>query len=259
VEPVEGHDILRVRADNPSPLTLDGTNTWVVGRDPAWVIDPGPHLDGHLAALDAAIAERGELGGIAVTHSHTDHTQAVAALRSRHSAPLVAAAGEADIALADGARFGPLEAVATPGHALDHFAFIGCGACFSGDAVLGRGSVFIAPQPGAMAAYLRALTRLSMRDDFDVICPGHGPVVTDPHERLDEYVAHRLDREHRLIAALGDGKRTVTELLDTVWFDVPAALRPAAAATLAAHLDKLEEEDILPQGVQRPSFPEMQW
>ena len=110
-----------------------------------------------------------------------------------------------------------------------------------------------------MAGYLRALTRLSMRDDFDVICPGHGPVVADPHERLEEYVAHRLDREHGLIAALADGRRTTGELLDAVWFDVPAELRPAAAATLAAHLDKLEEEEILPAGVERPRLPDVQW
>ena len=265
MELVAGHDVLRVRADNPSPLTLDGTNSWVAGRDPAWVIDPGPLLAEHLDALDAAIGQRGGLGGIAVTHGHGDHTEAVAALRERHPAPLAAGAaagsqgGEVDVALIDGARFGPLEAVATPGHAPDHFAFVGLGACFSGDAVLGSGSVFVAPHQGALAGYLRALTRLSMREDFDVICPGHGPVVGDPHARLEEYIAHRLDREHRLIAALGEGRRTVAELLDTVWFDVPAQLRPAAAVTLAAHLDKLEEEEVLPDGVERPGLPDVQW
>jgi glyoxylase-like metal-dependent hydrolase (beta-lactamase superfamily II) len=259
VDPLAGREILHLRADNPGPLTLEGTNSWVVGRDPAWVIDPGPALPDHLDALDAAVGARGGLGGVAVTHAHADHTAAVGALRERHDAPLAAGSGEADVRLGDGVRFGPLEAVATPGHAADHFAFVAEGACFSGDAVLGSGSVFIAPHPGALAGYLRALTRLSMRDDFDVICPGHGPVVLDPHARLEEYVAHRLDREHRLIAALGDGRRTVTELLDTVWFDVPAQLRPAATATLAAHLDKLEEEGVLPDGVERPSFGDVQW
>jgi glyoxylase-like metal-dependent hydrolase (beta-lactamase superfamily II) len=253
-------DILLVRADNPGPLTLQGTNTWVVGRAPAWVIDPGPALDAHVDAIDAALRERGGLGGVAVTHGHADHTEAIGALRARHDAPLAAGAGDADVTLADGTSFGPLEAVATPGHAPDHFSFVGHRACFSGDAVLGSGSVFVAPHPGAMAGYLRALTRLQMRDDFDVICPGHGPVVGDPHARLREYIAHRMDREHRLIAALGDGRRTVAALLDAVWDDVPAALRPAAAATLAAHLDKLEEEQILPEGVERPEFgAELHW
>jgi glyoxylase-like metal-dependent hydrolase (beta-lactamase superfamily II) len=273
VQRVDGHEVVRVRAGNPSPLTLEGTNSWVVGRDPAWVIDPGPLLDDHLDAIERAIAERGGLGGIALTHAHRDHGEAVAALRERHPAPLAAAAppaarsarggaeadGEAAVALADGVRFGPLEAVATPGHAPDHFAFVGHGACFTGDAVLGSGSVFVGPHPGAMSGYLRALARLSMRDDFDVICPGHGPLVTDPHARLQEYIAHRLEREHRLIAALGEGRRSVDELLDAVWFDVPAQLRPAAAITLAAHLDKLEEEDILPRGVERPGVADVQW
>ena len=264
MEPVAGHEILRVRADNPGPLTLEGTNSWVVGRAPAWVIDPGPLLGRHLDALDAAVAQRGGLGGIAVTHAHGDHTEAVSALRERHAAPLAAGAGspgggDPDVQLEDGARIGPLEAVAVPGHAPDHFAFVGLGACFSGDAVLGSGSVFVAPYPGSLSGYLRALTRLSMRDDFDVICPGHGPPVHEPHARLDEYIAHRLDRERRLVAALGDGRRTIEELLDAVWSDVPAQLRPAATVTLAAHLDKLEEEEILPSGVERPSLPDVQW
>jgi glyoxylase-like metal-dependent hydrolase (beta-lactamase superfamily II) len=253
------YDIACVRAANPGPLTLTGTNSWVIGRAPAWVIDPGPLLESHLEALVAEVQERGGLGGIALTHDHADHAEAVAALRERHPAPLAAGRGPADVQLRDGVRFGPLEALATPGHAPDHFALIGGGACFTGDAVLGSGSVFVSPHKGAMAGYLRALARLRLRDDFSVICPGHGPPVWDPQPRLEEYVSHRLDREHRLIAALGEGQRTVAELLDTVWSDVPEPLRPAAAATLAAHLDKLEEEQILPRGVERPQFGGLEW
>jgi glyoxylase-like metal-dependent hydrolase (beta-lactamase superfamily II) len=89
-----------------------------------------------------------------------------------------------------------------------------------------------------------------------LICPGHGPVVADPAAKLDEYVAHRLDRERRLVEALADGGRTVEELLDRVWDDAPATLRPAAAVTLGAHLDKLEAEGRLPAGVERPPFPD---
>jgi glyoxylase-like metal-dependent hydrolase (beta-lactamase superfamily II) len=87
-----------------------------------------------------------------------------------------------------------------------------------------------------------------------VICPGHGPVVLDPAAKLDEYVAHRLDRERRLVAALDAGLRTADELIDRVWSDAPAALRPAAMVTLAAHLDKLDEEGALPDGVERPQL-----
>ncbi len=253
------YDISLVRAPNPGPLTLSGTNSWVLCRRPAWVIDPGPSIDSHLDALSAEIEARGGLGGIALTHDHSDHSEAVAELRERHPAPVAAARGEADVLLRDGAVFGPLEALATPGHAPDHLAFVAVGVCFTGDAVLGSGSVFISPHPAAMGGYLRALTRLRLREDFNVICPGHGPPVWDPHDKLEEYVAHRLDRENHLIAALGRGRRTVAELLDEVWPDVPEQLRPAATATLAAHLDKLEEEQILPRGVERPRFEHVEW
>jgi glyoxylase-like metal-dependent hydrolase (beta-lactamase superfamily II) len=245
------HGIVRVRADNPGPFTLSGTNTWIVGSDPAYVIDPGPALAPHLDAIAAALGDRGGLGGIALTHGHADHSEAVGALRARFPAPLAAAAGDPDVVLRDGDRFGPLSVFATPGHAPDHVAFVAATACFSGDAVLGEGSVFIAPDPGALIDYLAGLRRLrELR--LDVLCPGHGPPVWDPAAKLDAYVAHRLDRERRLVDALGRGLRTTDELLDAAWSDAPAALRPAAAVTLAAHLDKLEEERRLPSGVQRP-------
>ena len=131
---------------------------------------------------------------------------------------------------------------------------MGYGGCFSGDAVLGEGSVFISPDRGAMSGYLSALARLRARDDFTAICPGHGPVVWNADEKLAEYIAHRNDRERRLTAALADGHRSVQELLDAAWPEVQPALRPAAAITLAAHLDKLEEEGALPAGVERPQM-----
>ena len=266
-------DIALVRAPNPGPLTLTGTNAWVVGRAPAWVIDPGPAIDEHIDRLAAEIDSRGGLGGILLTHDHSDHSEGIEALRERHPAPLEASApvapentvhgalrpGAVDVPLGDSERFGPFEAVATPGHAPDHLAYVAAGACFTGDAVLGSGSVFVSPHPRAMGGYLRALARLRARDDYSVICPGHGPIVWEPRERLDEYVAHRLDREHRLIAALAAGRRSTEELLDDAWSDVPAPLRPAATATLAAHLDKLDEEGVLPDGVERPEFGPVQW
>ena len=253
------YDILRVRAPNPGLLTLSGTNTWVVGRRPAWVVDPGPLLDEHIERLSAAIDARGGLGGVALTHDHHDHAEAVRPLLERYPAPLAAGRGAVDILLSERARFGPFEAVATPGHAADHFALVADGACFTGDAVLGDGSVFISPYRGAMAGYLLALTRLRLREDFNVLCPGHGPPVWDAHAKLEEYVAHRIDRENGLIMALGEGRRTIQELLDAVWPEVPEALRPFATATLAAHLDKLEEEQILPAGVERPKFERTEW
>lgn len=246
---VPGHDVTRVRAENPGPFTLDGTNSWVLGRDPAWVVDPGPALPDHLDAIAREAASRGGLAGIALTHDHADHAEGLGGLLERTGAvPVAAARGARDVVLADGEAFGPLRALATPGHAPDHLTFVAGPVAFTGDAVLGVGSVFIAPDPGAMAGYLQGLDRLRALE-LDVLCPGHGPVVCDPHAKLDEYVAHRLDRERRLLAALAAGVRDEHALLDTVWDDAPAALRPAAAVTLRAHLDKLREEDRLPPEV----------
>jgi glyoxylase-like metal-dependent hydrolase (beta-lactamase superfamily II) len=249
---LDAHDIALVRAENPSAFTLEGTNTWLVGRDPAWVVDPGPALGDHLDAVLAAATSRGGVGGIALTHGHHDHVEGAEALRSRAGGAPVAGFGERwDVRLRDGDAFGPLVALASPGHAPDHLAFVAGRVAFTGDAVLGRGSVFVAPGPGALRGYLDALRRLRALD-LDLLCPGHGPPVTDPVAKLDEYVAHRLDRERRLVDALDDGLRGTDELLDRVWSDAPAGLRRAAAITLAAHLDKLDEEGLLPPGVERP-------
>jgi glyoxylase-like metal-dependent hydrolase (beta-lactamase superfamily II) len=247
------HDVVGIRAANPGPLTLTGTNTWLVGRDPAWLIDPGPLLDDHLDALEEALEQRGGLGGVALTHDHADHSEAAPELRRRHpEAPLAASRGEVDVELEDGESFGPLTALSLPGHAPDHLVFLAGTAAFTGDAVLGEGSVFIASDPGALAGYLAGLDRLrSLRPA--VLCPGHGPLVEQPEARLTEYIEHRLERERRLLQALDAGCRSVDALLDSAWPDAPVKLRPFAAVTLAAHLDKLADEGRLPPGVERPA------
>jgi len=234
-------------------LTLSGTNTWIVGQDPAFVVDPGPLIDAHVKRLLSQIDARGGLGGIVLTHDHSDHAEAVEALRAHDPAPLAAGRGEVDVKLAEGTRFGPFEALSTPGHGPDHFALISERACFTGDAVLGEGSVFIAPDPGALAGYLGGLKRLRERD-LDVLCPGHGPTIWEPRAKLDQYIEHRLQRERLLLAALAEGRRSITELLNAAWADVSADLRPVAAVSLRAHLDKLEDEHRLPGDVERPSW-----
>lgn len=257
---LERHDVVAIRAGNPGPFTLTGTNTWVIGRERAWVIDPGPALPAHVDAVVAEVERRGGLAGIALTHDHPDHAEAVPALRERlrafgPAAPLAGARGPVDLTLADGERAGPLEALATPGHAPDHLTYVLAGeVAFTGDAVLGEGSVFVAPDPGALAGYLAGLARLRALD-LALICPGHGPLVEDPAAKLDEYVEHRLARERALLDALSAGARSVDELLDAAWADAPAMLRPAATVTLAAHLDKLADEGRLPEGVERPERP----
>jgi glyoxylase-like metal-dependent hydrolase (beta-lactamase superfamily II) len=240
------HDVARVRADNPGPFTLDGTNTWVLGRDPAWIVDPGPLVGGHVEAVAAEVAARGGAGGIALTHSHRDHTEAVdALLEVVGSAPVAAAAAGRDVRLGDGDSFGPFTAIPTAGHAPDHLALVAGAVGFTGDAVLGTGSVFVAPGPGSLDGYLDALRRLRALP-LELLCPGHGPPIGDPAAKLDEYLAHRLDRERRLIDALARGLRGEDELLDDVWDDAPKELRLAAHVTLRAHLDKLREEGRLP-------------
>jgi glyoxylase-like metal-dependent hydrolase (beta-lactamase superfamily II) len=246
VDALAAHDVALVRADNPGPFTLSGSNTWVVGRDPAYVVDPGPALPVHVEAVAAEVARRGGLGGIALTHRHRDHADALPALEQR-----CGPARDADVEVAEGVRVGPLRAVATPGHSPDHFAFVAGPVAFTGDAVLGEGSVFVAPDPGAMAGYLDGLRRLRALE-LEVICPGHGPPVGDPAAKLDEYIDHRLDRERSLLVALEGGLRGEAELLDAVWDDVPTPLRPAAAITLRAHLGKLRDEGRAPAGAGEP-------
>jgi glyoxylase-like metal-dependent hydrolase (beta-lactamase superfamily II) len=237
-DPLAAFDIALVRAGNPGPFTLSGTNTYVVGRDPAYVVDPGPRLAEHVAAIRAEVEARGGLGGIAVTHAHADHVEALPEFGG--------------VAVAREGELGPLRAEPTPGHAPDHVAWLlDARVAFVGDAVLGEGSVFIAPDPGALKGYLAALERLRALE-LELLLPGHGPPVTDPRAKLDEYLAHRRDRERRLLEALADGRRSVDELLDAAWSDAPAHLRPAAALSLASHLDKLGEEGRLPEGVERP-------
>jgi glyoxylase-like metal-dependent hydrolase (beta-lactamase superfamily II) len=255
MDPLAAHDVALIRADNPGPFSLTGTNTWIVGRDPAWVVDPGPDLPAHIDALANEIEHRGGLGGIALTHNHPDHAEGIPALRARcGEAPVAAERGPVELPLRDGDHAGPLTALATPGHAPDHLSFLLGRVAFTGDAVLGTGSVFISPDPHALADYLAGLERLRKRD-LDLICPGHGPLVTDPQQKLDEYIAHRLHREQKLLDALDRGLRSIDELLDTAWPDAPQVLRPAATVTLAAHLDKLADEDRLPPNVERPSWP----
>jgi glyoxylase-like metal-dependent hydrolase (beta-lactamase superfamily II) len=257
-DPLAEHDVELVRAANPSALTLSGTNTWLVGRDPCWVVDPGPDLGEHVAAVLVAAAARGGVGGIALTHDHADHAGAIPALVAGAGGDVAvhAARYPGAVVTGDGDAAGPLlRAIPVPGHAPDLLCFaLGDAICFTGDAVLGEGSVFVAPEPGALAGYLAGLERLRARG-FAVLAPGHGSLVLDADAKLAGYLDHRRDRERRLLAALDGGARTLDALLDAVWDDVPDALRLPATVTLVAHLDKLAEEGRLPDGVEdRPAW-----
>jgi glyoxylase-like metal-dependent hydrolase (beta-lactamase superfamily II) len=245
-EKAPGHpEIERIVAPNQGPMTGEGTNTYLYGSDPCVVIDPGPDDAGHLAAVREAGEERGGIGLILLTHSHGDHAD---------GAPSLAAAvskgrgGDAPSVIlpADGEEHFGLRALATPGHAADHVCFLTADAvCFGGDLVLGEGSTFVPPDGGSLSSYMESLALLQSRD-IALICPGHGPWITEPAAKLAEYVEHRQMRERRLLAALDRGERSREALLAEVWDDVPAELRPAAALVMEAHLQKLDAEGRLP-------------
>lgn len=226
-----------MRAPNASPLSLDGTNSYVVER---WVVDPGPADESHLSALVEAAG--GPIEGIALTHGHPDHAEGAPALAER--------AGGAPIVLPrDGEEVGPFRALGTPGHSADSVCLLHRQVCFTGDTVLGAGSVFVSPGEGSLAAYIQSLHRLRELD-LEALCPGHGPIVHDPRSKIDEYLDHRLERERRLVAAIEAGTRSPDEMLDAAWSEVPAELRPAARISLQAHLEKLRDEGRLPAGIE---------
>lgn len=242
-------DIETITAPNPGPMTLEGTNTYVVGRDPAVVIDPGPEDEGHIEAIRAAAEERGGIGEVLLTHCHGDHSDGVELL------------GVEPATLGDGDWIEGISAVASPGHAADHLCFLiapGHPAapeakgpiCFSGDLILGEGSTIVPPAEhgGSLSDYMESLRKLSVLD-LELIYPGHGPVITDPAAKISEYIEHREERELKLVDALERGERSRLRLLDEVWDDVPAELRPMAAFAMQAHLDKLADEGRLPDGL----------
>jgi glyoxylase-like metal-dependent hydrolase (beta-lactamase superfamily II) len=143
---------------------------------------------------------------------------------------------------------GPFEAMPTPGHATDHVCFLLGEVAFCGDLVLGYGSSFVPPDGGSLATYLDSLERLRAAD-LALLCPGHGPYITNPAARIDEYIEHRLMRERRLLEALAEGERSRARLLAIAWDDVPAEMRSVAALVMRAHLEKLEAEGRLPEGL----------
>jgi glyoxylase-like metal-dependent hydrolase (beta-lactamase superfamily II) len=238
--------IVRVLAPNPGVYTLEGTNTWVVGRDPSIVIDPGPHIASHLDEVGRAA---GTVAAVLVTHDHEDHAPGAPAFAARVGAPFFAFRSDGASQLRDGQRFAGGDGVEvvvehTPGHSSDHVAFFEPSerALFTGDAVVGRGTSFIDPPDGNMTQYLRSLQR--MQDLHPrTIYPGHGPIVLDAHAKLDEYTAHREDRERQVLEGLGGGaKRAIADLVATIYAAYPSEVHPLAARSVLAHLLKLEGE-----------------
>jgi glyoxylase-like metal-dependent hydrolase (beta-lactamase superfamily II) len=267
--------VMCVMAGNPGPMTLDGTNTWVLhepGTSEAIVVDPGPDDEEHLARVLDVVRSRGARVCVALlTHGHHDHSAGarrfgelagcpvravdpelseVCRSGSRRSSDTLAAHDGDLVCLADGdvVTAGSLEVrvLATPGHTADSVSFLlpVDGSLLTGDTVLGRGTAVVAYPDGALAPYLSSLRRLrgvAAELALRRILPGHGPVIEDPLRVLDFYVSHRAERLEQVRAAVATGAGTPREVVERVYADVDRELWSAAELSVRAQLDYLAE------------------
>jgi glyoxylase-like metal-dependent hydrolase (beta-lactamase superfamily II) len=270
--------IQRVIADNPGPFTFTGTGTYIVGRNMPGarvaVIDPGPEDEAHLHALLRAVKGR-TVSHILVTHTHRDHAPLSRALAEAvGGAPILAAKPhgptvhasdaidqaamdedddadfKADVILSDGDRIEgdgwTLEAMATPGHASNHMAFVlrEENALFSGDHVMGWSTTVVAPPDGDMTAYMASLERVLARG-FSTLWPTHGPAITQVAPFLKAYRHHRLEREAQIMARLAAGDETIAEMVPALYAAVDQRLWPAASLSVLAHLIALVDRGLV--------------
>lgn len=253
--------VTRVLAPNAGPMTLDGTNTYLVGARGSGdvvVVDPGPELVEHHRAIESATQSLdATVVGVVVTHHHRDHAQA-AGWAKGWQVPLWAfapdmvakAAHAADVhaeLLSDSQQLKlagvTLEAVHTPGHSSDHLCvrIVDSDVILTGDHVLGRGTTVVVWPDGDMADYMASLERLAVSPG-KALYPGHGDVLHDPAKAIAYYLAHRQERERQVLEALQAGDTTPRQIVQRVYADVDANLHAAAARSVHAHLEKLERE-----------------
>jgi glyoxylase-like metal-dependent hydrolase (beta-lactamase superfamily II) len=266
---IDGSGTARARcvlAPNPSLMTLDGTNTWLIaepGSPSAVVVDPGPDDEGHLRRVCAVAAQAGQrIEQIVLTHGHSDHSAGAGRLAGLTGAS-VRAVDPAHRLGADGLVSGDvvttggceLRVIATPGHSGDSVCLElpADGAVLTGDTVLGRGTTIIAGD-GSLGDYLASLDRLRVLADaaaLTALLPGHGPLLTNPAGTLDDYITHRAERLAEIQAAVAAGDTTLADIVARVYADVDRALWPFARWSVQAQLDYLAEQGALPPGVGR--------
>jgi glyoxylase-like metal-dependent hydrolase (beta-lactamase superfamily II) len=250
-----------VLAPNPSPMTLDGTNTWLLaepGAKAAIVIDPGPEHEAHLQRV-RSVAEAADqrVGLIVLTHRHPDHSAGAARLAALTGAP-VRAVDPAHRLGAEGLTAGDvvelagceLRVIATPGHSSDSVCLLIAAdkAVLTGDTVLGRGTTVIG-EDGSLGDYLDSLRRLralAEQTELQTLLPGHGPLLADPAGTLDYYLAHRAERLAEVRAALAAGDRTPAQIVARVYADVERVLWPFAEFSVRAQLDYLRSRGEIP-------------
>ncbi|WP_030543842.1 MBL fold metallo-hydrolase [Streptomyces albus] len=250
-----------VLAPNPSPMTLDGTNTWIVSEpdsDLAVVIDPGPLHDSHLAEV-AATAERAgkRIALTLLTHGHADHAEGAARFAALTGSKVRALdpalrLGDEGLGAGDVVTTGGLElrVVPTPGHTSDSLSFHlpADAAVLTGDTVLGRGTTMVAHPDGRLGEYLDSLRRLrslTVDDGVDTVLPGHGPVLDDARGALEFYLAHRASRLAQVETAVEAGHRSAPDVVAHVYADVDRTLWPAAELSVRAQLDYLREHGLV--------------
>lgn len=237
--------VRRVLAGNPGPLTGPGTNTWLLGDEPAAVlIDPGPDDDAHLEAIGRRLGSMA-VAAVLVTHGHADHLEGAARFAARHHTRVLRHPELADGDVVHAGKVS-LQAVFTPGHAADHLCFWMAEdrVLFTGDLILGRGSTMIAHPEGSVGDYLRSLDRIAALEPR-MLFPGHGDPVREAAARIEWCREHRLEREEQVLAEVRRRPGTVEELTRRVYateLEADPALLRGAEATLLAHLDKLVDE-----------------
>jgi glyoxylase-like metal-dependent hydrolase (beta-lactamase superfamily II) len=253
-----------LRAPNPGPMTLDGTNTWIFranGQTPGAVIDPGPDDDGHLAA----IAHHAPVGWILITHGHPDHVAGAHRLAARLGDPPVLAVDSAH-RTGEGLSAGPfaaggcsVEPLATPGHTADSVCFLveygGERVIFTGDTILGRGTTVVAYPDGDLGDYLASLEALSAYEGIRAL-PGHGPALADCAIAARFYLAHRRARLEQVREAVAAGARSAPDVVATVYADVDRSLWPAAELSVRAQLAYLSRQEPRTTGEGEPAARE---